>query len=373
MVLTAALGRSAAAQGNLSTQGFGYPPGEVSTGALGAGGAFGEFDPVSALNPAALVDWGRAGAHFQYQPEFRSVSTPSGTDHTTTVRFPLLAVGVPIGSRFVIGLSLATLLDRSWQTTQTQQLPLGDTVVTSVETFRSTGGISDVRLAGGWSPVSWLRAGIGLHVFTGRNQIALSRTFPDTTVIKALPFSDTSTFSYVGAGVSAGVVLRPTPVLAVAGSLRLGGQLRVHRNDSLQTRANVPPRAGASIRYDGLPGVSLALRGDWEGWTRMSGLGSPSLQPADAWGVSAGADVSGPRLGADREITLRLGGRSQTLPFRANGAIVRENAFSGGFGVPFGADRAALDLAVEREVRSASVQGVSEGAWTLSVGLTLRP
>lgn len=105
----------------------------------------------------------------------------------------------------------------------------------------------------------------------------------------------------------------------------------------------------------------------------MNDLGSENLHPADALGFGVGADVAGPRLSADREIRLRLGARTETLPFRANGAIVREKGFSGGVGVPFGGERAALDVALERELRSAAVQGVSEGAWTLSVGLTLRP
>lgn len=362
----------ARAQANLSTQGFGYPPGEVSTSALATGGAFGEFDPTSAVNPAALAGWGRAGIHFEYDPEFRSVSSAGGTDHTTTVRFPLLTAGVPVGSHFVIGLSLATLLDRSWATRQVQSVPVGDTTVQTAETFRSSGGIEDVRLGGGWAPFSWLHVGLGLHVFTGRNQIAVGRSVLDTTIVKTLPFSDTSTYSYSGTGISGGVELRPSPVLDFSGSMRIGGSLRARRSDTLQARANVPPRAGAAIRYDGLPGVSLAVRTDWEGWSRMSGLGSAGLDPVDTWQYSAGVDVVGPRLGVDRALLLRFGALTRTLPFRADGAIVHEHAFSGGFGVPFSFDRAVLDVALQRALRSAPI-GVSEGAWTLSVGLTVRP
>ncbi len=155
------LGRPVLAQGNLSTQGLGYPPGEVTTATMGAGGAFGETDPVSAINPAALASWGRAAIHFQYDPEFRTVSSSQGTDHAVTVRFPLLSAGVPIGSRFVIGLSLGTLLDRSWQTREVQLVPVGDTTIAAGQTFRSTGGIEDVRLALGWRASSWLRFGVG--------------------------------------------------------------------------------------------------------------------------------------------------------------------------------------------------------------------
>ena len=362
----------ASGQANLSTQGFGYPPGEVSTATMGVGGAEGEFDPSSAINPAALAGWGRAGIHFQYSPEFRSVNTPQGTDHTTTMRFPLLSAGVPVGGHFVVGLSLATLLDRSWQTRQVGQVPVGDTVVATGETFRSTGGINDVRLAGAWSPSGWFHFGVGVHAFTGRNQITVGRDFPDTSVVKTLPFTDTSTYNFSGVGFSSGVMMRPTPNFQLAASIRLGGQLQVSRRDTVQSKANAPPRAGASIRYDGLTGVSFALRADWEGWSRMSGLGSANLQPADAWEYSAGADIVGPRLGGDRALLLRLGARTRSLPFRADGAIVHERAISGGFGIPFQFERAVVDFTVERALRSAPV-GVSEGAWTLSAGLTVRP
>lgn len=361
----------ASGQANLSTQGFGYPTGEVTTASMATGGALGEFDPASAINPAALGVWGRAGIHFQFSPEFRSVTSPQGTDHTTTMRFPLLSAGVPVGGHFVVGLSLATFLDRSWETRQVEQLPIGDTTVSTGETFRSTGGIEDVRLAGAWSPAGWLRIGLGLHAFTGRNQITVGRDFPDTTTVKTLPFTDTSTYSFNGIGVSTGVQLHPTRNFEVAASLRVGGGLRVSRRDTLQSKGNVPPRAGASIRYDGLTGVSLAIRGDWEGWSRMEGLGSPDLHPADAWEYSAGADIVGPKMG-ERAVLLRLGGRTRTLPFRADGAIVHEHAFSGGFGIPFPLERAVFDIALERAIRSAPV-GVSEGAWTLSAGLTVRP
>ena len=52
-LLTVATSR-AAAQGTLSTQGLGYPPGQLSTPASSMGGAIGEIDPFSPINPASL-------------------------------------------------------------------------------------------------------------------------------------------------------------------------------------------------------------------------------------------------------------------------------------------------------------------------------
>src|SRR6185437_3240485 len=171
---------AAHAQGNISTQGFGYPPGQLTSASLASGGGLGEFDAQSALNPAALADVTRATIHIQYDPEFRTVSTPQGSDHTTTVRFPLLSAALPLTSRLVLGFSFSTLLDRTWETSQTGPVAIGDTMVASIQDFKSTGGIEDLQVAGGWAPKSWIHAGLGLHVYTGQNQITVTRNFPDT-------------------------------------------------------------------------------------------------------------------------------------------------------------------------------------------------
>ncbi len=365
---------SAAAQGNLSTQGFGYPPGQLSTASLAVGGALAELDPLSAINPAALAGERRAAIHLQYAPELRTVSTPQGTEHTTTTRFPVISASLPLGARLALGLSFSTLLDRTWESAQTGPVAVGDTVLPSTETFKSTGGIEDIQVDAGWSATSWLHAGLGLHLFTGQNQITAARAFPDTTVIKPVPFSETATYNYFGTGISGGVTIRASPLFMLAGSARLGGQLRVRRGDTLQSKGTVPPRVGAAVQFSGVPGVSLAARADWEGWSHMSGLGSPALQPRDAWGYGIGADIVGPRVGTDRNLALRVGGQTRTLPFLADGAVVRENDISGGFGFPFSFDRASLDFTAVRAFRSASQPpGVSEGAWILSVGFTVRP
>ena len=59
-VLVAAAARPLAAQGALSLQGFGYPIGQTSTKAAATGGALGETDAASPINPAALPNAGRS-------------------------------------------------------------------------------------------------------------------------------------------------------------------------------------------------------------------------------------------------------------------------------------------------------------------------
>jgi hypothetical protein len=116
----------------------------------------------------------------------------------------------------------------------------------------------------------------------------------------------------------------------------------------------------------------LAARAEWQGWSRMSGLGAAGFQGHDGWDFGGGVEVVGPRLGGDRGLLLRVGGQTRTLPFLASGSVVCENDVSGGLGIPVGNGRAAIDLSIQRAIRSAPV-GVSEGAWLLSVGLTVRP
>ncbi len=363
---------AAHAQANLSSQGFGYPPGQLSTSSLAVGGSLGEFDPESGLNPSALASLTRPMIHIQYDPEFRAVTTPSGTDHSTTIRFPSLSAGLPITSRLVLGLSFTTLLDQTWESSQSGLVPVGDTAIIGTQSFKSDGGIEDLQLDAGWTPIPGLRAGLGLHVYTGQNQAEIEENFADTETVKALPFIQTDVYSYVGTGVSVGVDAQPSPLFAIAASAELGGTMRARRNDTLEVKSNIPSRAGVGIRYDGVAGLTLAVRAEWEGWSQMTGLGLPGNTPHDAWDFGGGVEIVGPKV-AERGVVLRAGAQTRTLPFTADGEMVRENDLSAGLGIPLGPQRAALDLTVQRALRTAPVLGISEAAWMLSVGLTIRP
>jgi len=76
---------------------------------------------------------------------------------------------------------------------------------------------------------------------------------------------------------------------------------------------------------------------------------------------------------AGRSLQLRAGGRWRTLPFGVGTTPVRERSLSLGMGTLIAGGRAALDVAGVRAVRDASDVDVKESAWTLSVGITVRP
>jgi hypothetical protein len=333
--------------------------------------------------------WGGAGLFVQYEPEFRSVSGPGGQDRTTTSRFPLIAGSLPVRERFAVGISLSTLLDRTFETRSTRQTVIGvDPVAVPVvvsERDRSEGAINDVRFAASFAASTKLRAGIGLHALTGENRRTLVNSFApaegaaDTAEIA--PVQQQRVLSYTGNAISAGFEWRPGRSIALAASGRMGSDLTVRVGDSTLSTARVPARVGAGLRFDGITGASIAARVDWQEWSAMSGL-SDGVPVRDALEYGIGADVVGPRLGTNA-LSMRAGARVRDLPFgvRRPGETdgvdtfdVREVAFSGGVGILLAANRAMLDLGVQRAARSAQgADDLDESAWTVSVGLRVRP
>jgi hypothetical protein len=378
IVLTlAAAGSTAVAQGTVSGQGFGYPTGQLSSSAMGAGGAMAEFDPFSPLNPASLVvlaGWRRPSFSFQYDPEFRRVTAGGRSQSATLTRFPIVAVGVPVGARGAVGLSASTLLDRTFSTTFTSETPIGGELITATESIESRGSVADLRLGAGWAFSNAIRVGLGGHVLSGENRLVSGRVFADTLQFGRV--ADSSVIDFSGIAASAGVELRPVRGLGVAASYRKGGRLRTERNDSTLTSATAPDRMGVAVRFDRVAGAAFGVSYARNRWSNLQGLGATELNVRDGTELAAGAEVVGPRYG-NNVILLRLGGRRRDLPFGVGSADVRETAFSGGLGAPLAGGRALFDLALQHASRTtrggADAAEARERAWTLSLGFTVRP
>ncbi|MFN2601987.1 MAG: hypothetical protein ABR582_04420 [Gemmatimonadaceae bacterium] len=364
---------SAGAQGTLSTQGFGYPPGEFSSRALGTGGALAQFDPQSAINPASIGASDQPLLFMQYEPEFRRLSTGTATQKTTTSRFPLAIAALPVGTRTTIAVSVATLLDRSWQTSTTRDEIIGGDKTTITENVKSIGAIDDVRIAASWIPNQYLQFGVGGHVFTGQNRLFFNQSFPDTLAF--VPVNQISQLDYTGLGVSAGAVIHSS-VFALALSGRKGGNLHAHSGDTVVATAKIPDRYGAAISFSGIPGAVVSAQVDRNLWSSMNGLGSQDARAVDAWDTGVGLEATGPRL-LERVVLLRLGARYRTLPFVAGDSEVRELAFAAGLGAQFSRNRAAFDVTLQHASRSpnssTTIGDVRERAYTLSFGLRVRP
>ena len=368
-LLLLALGAPAAwAQGSLSTQGFGYPPGQLSSRTAATGGALAEIDPLTPVNPASLVTWGSSGIYVQYSPEYRRIDSPEGEDKTTTVRFPVVEGALSVGGRTTFGISASTFLDRTWETVRTGFDHVGVDSVQFSETFRSTGAVNDIRLAAVHVISPAILVGLGGHVFTGENRLQVSRTFTDTTFAS---FSELSTISYSGTGVSGGVQWRPGNTFGLSLSGRVGGTVKTVRNDTTLSSAKIPKRFGAGVSFGGISGLLLAANVDWEGWSSLNSLGESDLRARDSWDYGVGLEGRGPTmLGAT--LPVRLGFRRRTLPFGVGSSEVKENTFSLGTGLLLAKARSRVDFTLQRANRNAS-GGLSEHAWILNFGILVRP
>lgn len=368
--LVAALPCAALAQGTLSTQGFGYPTGTLSTRSLGTGGALGEIDPLSVSNPSSILNLGGTALYFQAEPEYRKLSVNGQSESSTVARYPLILGTMRLSRSVAAGLSATSLLDRSFSTTSHGTVNVGGTDIGSTNTFTSDGAIADIRLALAWAPAEWLHLGLGAHAISGDNRLNSTQVFDDSARYARLV--DTSTVSYVGNAFSGGAEVYLGRAAVLAASYRRGGTMSLKHGDSTKAQARVPDRLAFSAAYLGIRGSTIAVRTAHDTWSNMAGLGSAALSVHDGWDTSVGADVLGPSL-LGRSLQLRAGGRWRTLPFGVGTTPVRERSLSLGLGTLIARGRAALDVAGVRSMRDATGVDVSESAWTLSVGITVRP
>lgn len=356
------------AQGALSTQGFGYPSGQLSARALGAGGSLADFDPNSPLNPASLVVGLRTLVYLQYDPEFRDVRLGGRSTTTTTARFPLFGVSGRIW-RTTVGLSFSSLLDRTWTNIYDDTQTVGGQLLPSKVTAQSAGGVSDARFAISYSLGKDYHVGAGVHLFPGENRTIIGRDFPDS--LKMGSFTQANIFNFSGSAVSLGVLATPLPNWNVAAAVRVGGAMRLRQGDSTVIgTGNVPDRWSLSAAYSGFAGSALAVRLTRERWSALRGLGSRGLAIHDAAELAVGGEIAGPKL-SGAPMALRLGFRSRDLPFSAGASAVHEQSLTAGLGVPFAGGRGAMDVSAARARRSAS--GASENGWIVSIGVGIKP
>ena len=363
------------AQGAISLQGFGYPPGQLTVRAATSGGGLGEFDQAGALNPAALMNWGVAGAYIQYAPERRSTSVGGVSGKTTVARFPLFAIGLPAGARYAFGISTSTLLERNFSTSVTARQRIRSDSVTTTSNTDARGALNIVQFGGAMQVTRWLRLGSAIGIVTGENRVKTVRSIVADTgarvdTVSYGTITEQSTATFGGTAWSFGADVAPTKKLSFAASGRLGFRMRADLNDSTRRNADVPNRAGAAVRWE-IGGSNLAARYNWEGWSAMKGLGATStVFNTREFGV--GAEVPGPKVPGG-QMLIRIGARSRNLPYGVSGRQPNESIVGGGLGFPIGFGRAQLDLGLERASRTVpGLDGVKENGMIVSFGFRLR-
>ena len=369
VLATLAIASGGGAQGALSTQGLGYPTGQMSARAEGTGGAVADFDAMSLVSPASIAGTGASALFLQYSPEFRSVTSGSSKANTTTARFPLVSGILPIGQDWALALSSSTFLDRSSETSLVRRRFVGADSVDQTEQNRVLGAINDVRLALAWARTSTFRFGVGAHVFSGSNRVTLSQIFPDSS--KYISTTQAGRISYAGFAASLGLEFHPSHAIGFAVSGRKGGDLRAESGDTAIGSVRLPDHYSASMTFDGITGATIAARVAHDSWSSLSSLASTSIQAFDGWDYSLGAEATGPRV-LQRLVIVRAGARSRTLPFGFNGQKVSETSFMGGLGMPLARDRASLDFTFQHASRSAGGD-IRERGLILSFGLRVAP
>ena len=369
LVLCATIATSAAAQGTLSSQGFGYPAGGLSTHAEALGGSIAESDPLSPVNPAALSSWGRPGLYLQYDPEFRTVTAGGTNSSTLTARFPMIAGALNIGPRVTFGLSATTFLDRTWQVSHSGYVFSGPDSTLYGEKFTSDGAINDLRAAFAFTILPNLSVGVGGHVLTGSNHLTITRELADTSTAI---FSELSTLSYTGHTVSGGIDFRPFKSLSIGVSGDAGGTITSFRNDTTLSTAKVPKRVGFGGMFGGISGLLLSANAEWHGWSALNGLGDSDAHAVDGRDYGVGAEIRAPSL-FGQEIPVRLGYRKRILPFEADEEEVHETDYSFGIGIPVTHGRSRIDFSVTRANRSSPLPDITEHGWILSAGFFVRP
>jgi hypothetical protein len=355
------------AQGALSTQGLGYPTGQMSARAEATGGAVADFDALSLVSPAAIAGVGSSALFFQYSPEFRQVTAGSAKATTTTARFPLVAGILPLGQDWTLGVSSSTFFDRSSESRLVRRQLVGADSINETELTKTLGAINDVRLALAWQGTPKVRFGAGVHAFTGSNRVTLSQLFPDSA--KYISTSQSATLSFTGFAASAGIEFHPSRTIGFAIAGRKGGDLTANSGDTTIGRGRLPDHYSASVSYDGITGANISARVAHDNWSSLSSIGT-NVKGFDSWDYSVGGEASGPRV-MQRIVVMRAGARIRTLPFGFNGEKVSETSFMAGLGVPLARDRAAFDFAIQRAARSAA--GVKERGLILSFGLRVSP
>jgi hypothetical protein len=348
---------SAAAQDSeLGIRGLGTPGRWESVRSRTTGGAFGPFDPSSALTEAAIADVPQLTATAMEGASYRDVELAGSTTALRSTRFPLLAVAGRVASRLALAVGFTTYLDKTWAVTLRDSLPLRGVIERYTDALTSDGSVADLRLAAGSRVSRRLAIGAGVHLLAGSTRQTATRFFDDTTFH---PVQQLAQVHYRGFGVSGSVLVGVAPGLSVTAWGRADNRLRAVVSDTTSSNAALPHMAGGGVLFSPSPHVRFGGAVAWRSWSR-AGPGA-----FNTWTWSAGGEIG---AGA---MPIRVGVRGGQLPFGPGTSAPTEFAAAAGLGRAFAQGRGLVDLGLERLERRAN--GLNEHVWTLLVGLTVRP
>jgi len=379
--LLAARAPEAAAQDSVfGIRGLGFLGRPLSARSQGMGGGEAIFDGASALNPVSIAFWHGLSAWAVAAQSDHTFNPGSGQAALASMRFPTFGFATPIGSRLVVGVTVSDYLNRNYQVTQTDTVAPRDTALQVTDRTRSSGGVTDLRLAAAYRLSSRLAVGAGFHLLTGSVQTQVERDFPTDSAYST--FIQTTETQYRGFGVSVGLFATPIDRLVLAASARFNGRLSAN-NPGATASVRLPTELAGGLYAAPWDGVTVATTVTHANWS----VAAPDLVAVgqapsrDVWSVGVGAEVTLLRMFG--ELTpLRVGFRWRQLPFPVpevnpsapsdtSNAVLSERAGSGGLSFVLAGGRANVDLSVEGGSRTAGT--LSESFTTLLVGLSIFP
>ncbi len=352
------------------TRGIGFPGrvGGVRSIALGGGSEI--FDRTSVLNPALAASFGQVTVGAVSGTTFRNY-TAAGTDASglQETRFPLIFLGGGFGrSSLSYQVSVATFAERTFDLTSVDTIMVGGLPRQVEDRTIADGGVADVRMAIGWRRSAKLAIGGAVHRLAGSSQFTATRTFDNSEFQK---FEERDALSFSGTSFSAGLLWLPNASLGFGFAARVNSSLISELEDGSSSKVAMPVSLAGGVWLGVTPRMRLMTTARWRSWSRaQDDLAGTGTRAFDTWEVGSGLEItSGPGDGG--KFPLRLGVRYAQLPFSPSNAQPREWNFSVGTGAPFAANRAVIDIALERFQRDGA--GARERGWYVAVGFTITP
>jgi hypothetical protein len=358
VLLGAALaGRATAQSSPFGINGLGVPGRFESARARATAGAFAPFDPLSALTDASIVGLTQVTASASGGTSYLTDEIGGERATRRTTRFPVWQLAGPAWSKVTLGAGVTTYLDRTYRVVVQDTITLGGARQAVTDVLSGDGGVTDLRFVAGRRFGS-IDVGIGFHLLGGSSRFDVRRDFADTSSYGTV--EQTGEVAYRGSGYSASIIVRLGPALRVAAYGRTDTRLSTEQHTISVAKNDLPTTLGGAVQWQPSPEATVGASLTRQSWADAADSGAFNTTN---WSVGA-------QLGTAR-LPLRFGVRGGQLPFGPGLTAPREFAVAVGSGIQLSEGRGVIDLTLERLRRTGG--GLTETAWTVLVGLTVRP
>jgi hypothetical protein len=203
---------------------------------------------------------------------------------------------------------------------------------------------------------------------TGSSRVVARRDFQND---EFLSFEQRDVLSFRGSGVSVGFLWVLGNRVSVAASGRWNGTLTAGLKDGTSQDITMPREIAGGLFIELPASGQWMTTAIWRSWSRSApDLAANGTNAFDSWEVGSGIEFGADRAGRGL-FPLRLGVRYSKIPFSPTGEQPTEWNFGIGTGAMFAANRAMVDVALERFQRDGA--GATERGWYLTIGITITP